>query len=443
MKILVEQGKEAISGTGGLLIVGGILKTHKIGIRADSVVFGGEDPKIKNSDVLLAYIGLLCMGRTAYTDIELYRKDSVFKATLGIKTVPSEGTMRQRLDAGHAVFTPLVNEVNEVLLSAVKPTPVKIGAVEYFTLDVDVSTMDNSKSRKEGVGRTYMKIDGFSPIFAYLGIEGFMLACELRPGKQHCQKGTPDFLKTLLTTADKVLPKDSRKLFRLDSGNDASENIGVFKKAEVDFVVKRNLRKERLQFWAKIAKEKGVELSPREGKKLWRGETTLHVKGVGQTRVVFEVVERKTRFNKKLEIYEPLVIPDIEVSTFWTSLAESPDQIIELYHQHGTSEQFHSELKSDMGVERLPSGKFKTNSLILTLSMLSFNVLRTIGMELLADLTDLPVKLDVARRRIKSIIMDLVLSGCKLVKGGNYLRLKFGPGYAWFAPFRRLYLKFC
>ena len=42
-------------------------------------------------------------------------------------------------------------------------------------------------------------------------------------------------------------------------------------------------------------------------------------------------------------------------------------------------EQFHSELKTDMDVERLPSGDYKTNSLILSLSTLSFNVLLRLG----------------------------------------------------------------
>jgi hypothetical protein len=33
-------------------------------------------------------------------------------------------------------------------------------------------------------------------------------------------------------------------------------------------------------------------------------------------------------------------------------------QVIELYCQHATHEQFHAEFKTDMGLERLPSGKF-------------------------------------------------------------------------------------
>lgn len=38
-----------------------------------------------------------------------------------------------------------------------------------------------------------------------------------------------------------------------------------------------------------------------------------------------------------------------------------------LYHDHGTSEPFHSELKTDLDVERFPSGKFSKNDLILHL----------------------------------------------------------------------------
>ena len=39
--------------------------------------------------------------------------------------------------------------------------------------------------------------DGYAPIFAYIGTEGYMLNQELRPGKQHCQSGTPVFLRQL------------------------------------------------------------------------------------------------------------------------------------------------------------------------------------------------------------------------------------------------------
>ena len=45
------------------------------------------------------------------------------------------------------------------------------------------------------MSRTYKGMDGYSPIFSYIGKEGYMLDCELRPGKQHGQKNTPEYLE--------------------------------------------------------------------------------------------------------------------------------------------------------------------------------------------------------------------------------------------------------
>lgn len=49
-----------------------------------------------------------------------------------------------------------------------------------------------------------------------------------------------------------------------------------------------------------------------------------------------------------------LLIPKFDVETYWTTLPVDAEEVIDLYHDHGTSEQFHSELKSDMGIEPFP-----------------------------------------------------------------------------------------
>ena len=46
-----------------------------------------------------------------------------------------------------------------------------------------------------------------------------------------------------------------------------------------------------------------------------------------------------------------------------------------------------------MGIERLPSGKFETNALILKLAMIAYNVLRIIGTEAMKK-QDMPVRHD-------------------------------------------------
>ena len=73
-------------------------------------------------------------------------------------------------------------------------------------------------------------------------------------------------------------------------------------------------------------------------------------------RIVYEVIERTIDKHGQF-----LLMPNIEVNTFWTNLGYSDDDIFGLYHAHGESNQYHSEIKTDMDVERLLSCKFDTS----------------------------------------------------------------------------------
>ena len=118
-----------------------------------------------------------------------------------------------------------------------------------MSLSISMSALSliDEKCSKEGGSRTYKCKDGYAPIFAYIGTEGYLLACELREGKQHCQKGTPAFLTEVIRLARQIT--DRLLLFHLDSGNDSADNMGLFMEEcfqgdRVHSIIKRNLRKE-------------------------------------------------------------------------------------------------------------------------------------------------------------------------------------------------------
>ena len=90
--------------------------------------------------------------------------------------------------------------------------------------------------------------------------------------------------------------------------------------------------------------------------------------------VVFEVTQRTINADG-----QKLLAPETEVSTWWTSLKLSAKEVIALHHVHGRSEQYHSEIKTDADLERLPSGKFATNATMLSLGLMAYNVLRLCG----------------------------------------------------------------
>jgi hypothetical protein len=120
-------------------------------------------------------------------------------------------------------------------------------------------------------------------------------------------------------------------------------------------------------------------------------------------RIAYEVAERT------IDKHGQYLLPsDIEVNTWWTNLRTITDDIMDLYHAHGESEQFHSEIKTDMDVERLPSGKFATNELILELTILAYNILRLIGQQSLNSGSSPKTKRPVKRRRLRTVIQNLI-----------------------------------
>ena len=92
-----------------------------------------------------------------------------------------------------------------------------------------------------------------------------------------------------------------------------------------------------------------------------------------------------------------------------------------------------------MNVERLPSGKFSTNATILLLSGIAFNILRLIGQTMLAHSETMPARLKIKRRRLGSVIRDLVYIACKRVRHAGSVRLRFGKDCPWFKSFAEIY----
>lgn len=279
------------------------------------------------------------------------------RCSLGIEQCPSSPTLRQRLDVASGAFDRIVKEESARLIRRTAPAIGTVIALKdnLAALDIDVRPFDNSKTKKDGVSRTDKGVDGYAPIFGYLGVEGYMVNAELREGKQHSQKETPAFLRESIGYT-KIIT-DKGLLVRLDSGNDSLDNIEICIEEGVDWLVKRNLRREDVQEWLRIAHEKGRKETNGEGKTVWRGETHRAVDGFATPlRIVFEVTERTMKDGQYL------LAPEVEVDTYWSSLEDDPYRVILLYQVHGTCEQFHSELKSDMDMERLPSQHFSTTT---------------------------------------------------------------------------------
>lgn len=442
VKFILEDSDDTLTTHSGLGLIGLLLSKTKFHKRftALKVPEIKSSPAILNGDVMTSYVGLLCQSKNDFDYIEPFREDPFFYRALGVELVPSSATLRQRLDQIAKVggWKTIILEESAKLIhqfdSPVTPT-VTSDEKSYVPLDIDVSPFDNSNTKKEGVSRTYKGCDGYAPNFSYLGQEGYIVNVELREGSTHVQKDTEIFLKNSISYARMIT--DLPLLVRMDAGNDSAENLKVCVSEKVHFIIKRNPRREKPENWLMAAEQFGKCVQEREGKRVFYGAVETTPKGMEKSlRQVYKVVERTIDKNGQI-----LLVPDIEFESYWTDLPNETEEIIQLYHEHGTCEQFHSELKTDLDLERFPSGKFATNDLILHLGCLAYNLLRIIGQESLKS-GDAPLKRKVFRRRVKTVIQNLITLASKMVKHSRRICLKFGDHSPWFPTFKRLYLSF-
>ena len=447
-RIRVELSNERLITPSGLTLVGAALGKSDLVKRSNRMTVDKKrsQPQIKNGDILLTYIGLLCQGKSSFDSVREFHEDpDYFKAALGIAyAIPSAETLRQRMDT---IGSSLREDILKANITMFKTIGVEPTALEnrHVPLDMDVTPFDNSKTFKEGVSRTYKGFDGYAPMMAYIGTEGFLVNTELREGKQHSQKGTPAFLRQTLALARQLTAKPL--LVRMDSGNDSGENLGILIEDGSWFVIKRNLRAaEKKEKWLEKVQDccKDVR-NPRDGKTVYVGSSwkdVLYKTSSGEEkticmRIVYEVIERT------IDKHGQFLFPaDVEVNTFWTNLGCSDDEVIDLYHAHGESEQYHSEIKTDMDVERLPSGKFDTNELVLELTVLAYNILRIIGQSSLKSSRSPKTKRPVKRRRIRTVISNLLLIAGHVTEHARQVVLALGCSNIWRHTLMDLYRQF-
>lgn len=418
-KFIIERSEdEFYTSHSGVALVGlGVNRFTKLSGKLKRAM---PDKAISNIDVIRGYIGLLALGKSDYEAITDMRDDRFFQESMGMKSIPSAETLRQRLDEIAKDAQPIVSSAYTEFIqrSKAKVTPL---ANDYVPLDIDVFCMDNSGTRKEGVSYTYHGYFGYAPIAAYLGQEGWCLNLEFREGSQHSQNNFVTFLQESLVRAKALTRR--KLLVRLDSAHDAVETRATLAgHQKIDYILKWNPRKQDRKALLERGLREGKVSAPREGKRVVLfsyNQLEEHEKKKFSSRLVVRVTERTIDRRG-----QRLLLPEIEVEGWWTSLYRPEEEIVKLYNDHGTSEQFHSEFKTDMDLERLPSGKFATNGLIMTMAGLTYNILRFIGqLGLLGDRS--PIRHAAKRRRIKTVIQELIYRASRLIETRRRLKLRF------------------
>ena len=101
-KLVIEFSNERLITPSGLSLVGQLLGKSNFIKKCNNMKVDGKrsQSQIKNGDILLSYIGLLCQGKTSYDSInEMSDDPEYYRLALGItRAIPSAETLRQRMD---------------------------------------------------------------------------------------------------------------------------------------------------------------------------------------------------------------------------------------------------------------------------------------------------------------------------------------------------------
>ncbi len=124
---------------------------------------------------------------------------------------------------------------------------------------------------------------------------------------------------------------------------------------------------------------------------------------------------------------QQLLVPEIKIEGWWTSLGFEAETIIALYADHGTSEQYHSEFQDRPGHRASAVREVchqRTDSCLCPTRLQS---LRWLGQNGLLG-PDAPLRHRAKRRRLRTVMQELIYLAARLIYRGRRWQLAFGYG---------------
>ena len=110
--------------------------------------------------------GLLTQGRSSFAEVSLLANDPLFQKALNLERVYAPETVRIYLDRWaekgneklYEHVLALLGQSNLNLIKSVSLSRIGTKNGNYVPVDIDVSPMDNSNTKKEAVGWTYRRL---------------------------------------------------------------------------------------------------------------------------------------------------------------------------------------------------------------------------------------------------------------------------------------------
>ncbi len=245
------------------------------------------------------------------------------------------------------------------------------GAPGELTLDVDASIIAAGKQEAEW---TYAKVKGYQPMLGY--VEGVCVHHEFRAGNEAAGTGAVKFLQgceAQLPAGKKIYVRSDSAWYQAAVMNRCWERQHTFTiTADPDCAVKAAIGQIPESGWKAYRTREGIA-SDREIAE------TVH--SLNQSKESFRLIVVRWK-NVQPNLFEAQNYCYHAVASNRAE-SESASEVRWLHNQRGEAENWHKELKLEMGMEQMPCGQQEANAVYFAIGVLAYNLSVVLKAELL------------------------------------------------------------
>jgi hypothetical protein len=326
------------------------------------------------TSMVMLLLALIIVGGRRLLHLAWLERDPLVLRICGLARIPTARTVGRWLEQIRMRdLNGLVSLNEEVVAEAVRTS-----GIRRLTIDVDgsvVSTGLKVERARRGYNPHHRKVPSYYPITAHEAQTGQILRVQNRSGNVHDGKGSLGFLTSLFGQLRRSFGDTLAIEFRMDGAFFRSDVIGLLERRGVEYAIK-------VPFYRWV----GLKPLIAERKRWTRVDETvdcfekqLRIEAWDRTmRVV--IYRRRVRHeapkNYQLDLFDP-ADGHYEYSAIVTNKELTGAYLWHFMCGRGMHEKVYAELKGGFAFDCLPSRRYAANSAWQMLSVLAFNLMRS------------------------------------------------------------------
>ncbi len=329
------------------------------------------------TSIILLVLALLIVGGRRIRHLAWLEHDPLVLRICGLAKLPTARSVSRWFDQIRMNdLKGLVRLHDQIVAEAVRAS-----GVRRLTIDVDgsvVSTGLTVQGARRGYNPHHRKVPSYYPITAHEAQTGQILRVRNRSGNVHDGKGSIKFLRELFAQIRTTLGPDYGVEFRMDGAFFRNDVIELLERRGAEYAIK-------VPFYTWV----GLKTLVAERKRWTRVDATvdcfekqLYLEPWKRTmRVV--IYRRRVRHeapkNYQLDLFDP-ADGHYEYSAIVTNKALTGAYLWYFMCGRGSHEKAYAELKGGFAFDCVPSRRYAANSAWQMLSVMAFNLMRSMQM---------------------------------------------------------------